>query len=905
LFGQRVRRSSELERILKLPRKQQLPPNLTERLTALLKTPNGEQSLRDVQAESLYAAATSLGLFGSISVGGGKCLGRGTRVLMFNGETKSVEDVVPGDVLMGPDSGPRRVVSTCKGRENLYRVVPVKGDSYVVNESHILSLYRTQLKKGSTLECQKAKIINICVKEYLQLSKSKRANLKGWRTGVDFGGLSVVEPYMLGVWLGDGSTDTPAITTADPEVVQEIRAFASRWGVDVRESTQENNAARTYHFHTRGYIGPVLNRNPITFWLRDIGVMGNKHIPHAVRTSTKEDRLQILAGLLDSDGHLHRSGFDYISKLERLADDVCFLARSLGLAAYKKECTKVCTNNGRAGQYFRVSISGDCSDIPCRVLRKRAEPRRQKKSVLVTGIHLEPLGPGDYFGFELEGADRLFLLADFTVTHNTLISLLIPFVMPNIERALLVMPAALLKKTLKDLARYRQHWRIPANIELVSYESLGRVSFAAFLHTKKPDLIVFDECHKVKNRRAAVTRRIIRYLKDFPHTRVVALSGTVMKRSINDFSHILAWALKTNCPVPTQYLDLEEWSNCLDEKVNELSRHDPGALTVFSNGSDDLEDVRKGVRDWIVNTPGVVATQGAGEDVGASLIIRPVFYDVPKHIDDAFVKLRTKMRTPDDWELKTGPEVWMHARQLALGLFYKWDPRPPDWWRIPRREWAAFVRETLANSRTLDSELEVANACDAGKLPNDYLEAWRAVRDKFVPNVVDEWCDDTALKVCLEWMKEPGIVWVEHTLFGRRLAELSGCKYYGPKGLAPDGEPIEDADPTRAVIASIAANKAGRNLQEKFNRNLLTAPMEGADDLEQLMARTHRPGTTFDEVFVDIICASKEHVNAIRRAEAASVAIRDTTGAEYKILSADLIWPTDEEAALFQGGRWE
>jgi len=75
--------------------------------------------------------------------GSGKCLGRGTPVLMYSGQIKPVEEVVVGDLLMGPDSAARMVLSTCVGTGNLYRIDPVKGDSYVTNGDHILSLKLT------------------------------------------------------------------------------------------------------------------------------------------------------------------------------------------------------------------------------------------------------------------------------------------------------------------------------------------------------------------------------------------------------------------------------------------------------------------------------------------------------------------------------------------------------------------------------------------------------------------------------------------------------------------------------------------------------------------------------------------------------------------------------------------
>lgn len=108
--------------------------------------------------------------------GDGKCLGKGTPVIMYDGSIKNVEDIVNGDKLMGVDSTPRIVSGVITGKDTLYKVNQVKGDSYVVNSEHILSL-----KKTGTNE-----IINIPIKEYLENSKSTMFRLKGWKTGVNF-----------------------------------------------------------------------------------------------------------------------------------------------------------------------------------------------------------------------------------------------------------------------------------------------------------------------------------------------------------------------------------------------------------------------------------------------------------------------------------------------------------------------------------------------------------------------------------------------------------------------------------------------------------------------------------------------------------------------------------------------
>jgi hypothetical protein len=112
--------------------------------------------------------------------------------------------------------------------------------------------------------------------------------------------------------------------------------------------------------------------------------------------------------------------FYLIVKSDDLAEDVVFLARSLGFGATCHKCKKSCpTRTGKfTGIYNRICISGDIERIPVRVPRRKATARKQIKNVLYTGITVEPVPAGEFFGFELDG-DHLFLLGDFTVTHNS------------------------------------------------------------------------------------------------------------------------------------------------------------------------------------------------------------------------------------------------------------------------------------------------------------------------------------------------------------------------------------------------------------------------------------------------------------------------------------------------------
>lgn len=357
--------------------------------------------------------------------GAGKCLAPGTPVMMHDGTVRRVEDVRTGDLVMGPDSLPRRVESITSGSEQMYKVTPIKGDPYTVNESHILSLRLTGNKSatygGDGVRYMPGDIANITVRDYLQSSKTFRHCAKGWRVPVDFSASapSDIPPYILGVWLGDGTEARVAcITNQDPEVIVEWHQWGGDIGATVRVEAQQRTDC-CMHFLT-GNASSWRN-SPAMNALRQVGVHGNRHIPDGYKFTRRADRLQLLAGLLDTDGHLSNGGFDVVFKSQRLAQDTAWLARSLGLAAYVAPCQKKCTNTGTVGDYFRISISGDVSQIPCKVPRRQAPPRRQVKNVLNVGITVEPVGIGTYHGFTLSGPDRLFLLGDFTVTHNTVL----------------------------------------------------------------------------------------------------------------------------------------------------------------------------------------------------------------------------------------------------------------------------------------------------------------------------------------------------------------------------------------------------------------------------------------------------------------------------------------------------
>lgn len=386
------------------------------------------------------------------SVGTGKCHAKDTPILMFDGSVKMVQDIIVGDLLMGDDSTPRKVLSLARGHDELFDVVPNKGDTYRVNSEHILVLKYNSIgithnvkrqpktpfrvdyfdnksvskKAKSFKSIEEAKqfmhqyqhddkrIVEIEVKDFLRLAPSMQKELKGIRTGVEFQDNHVLlDPYFIGLWLGDGSSRDPKFTTADKEILDYITSEVGKFGLQVKHE-------KNYDYRISGNGKP--KNNVVMNALREYDMINNKHIPQSYLVNSREKRLRLLAGLIDTDGYYDKKGhcYEIIQKSDILTSGILYLARSLGFAAYNKRCTKTCVykNIRKEGVYNRMCISGNITEIPVMLPRKKAENRNQLKDVQVTGIKIASIGIGEYYGFTLDGNNR-YLLGDFTITHNT------------------------------------------------------------------------------------------------------------------------------------------------------------------------------------------------------------------------------------------------------------------------------------------------------------------------------------------------------------------------------------------------------------------------------------------------------------------------------------------------------
>jgi hypothetical protein len=313
--------------------------------------------------------------------GYGKCLGKNTPVIMFDGSVKFVQDIQVGDVIMGDNSSPRNVLSTTSGKETMYKIIQSNGDNYVVNESHIMSLFlkRTVIIKKNTIRYfdrskndyvfknfesyeelnvfvstleYASNFIDISIKDYLNLPTRIKRSLRGYKKHVNcwtnrLSPTEDIDPFYLGTWLGLCSKQ-PCLT--------KYQLF---------EMMKDK-----LKLHFTGFSFEIMKMYLNKY---DLNCHTTLFIPEIFKINTIENRLKILNGIFEVDG-LEYEHNRIVRCSKQLKKDILFISNSLGICVFSNE----------------------------------------------SRIKLKKLDDVDtYYGFTIDGNHR-FLLGDFTVTHNTL-----------------------------------------------------------------------------------------------------------------------------------------------------------------------------------------------------------------------------------------------------------------------------------------------------------------------------------------------------------------------------------------------------------------------------------------------------------------------------------------------------
>ena len=377
--------------------------------------------------------------------GTGKCHKKNTPILMFDGTIKKIQDIKKGELIMGDDSKKRKVLSLARGTDKMYDVIPIKGEKYTVNQEHILCLtfsdkpylrdnkYNTVtwFDINNVVKCNKNFKSKKDAQEFLKQKQDEylvhkniieiriKKQLKGYKVSIDFPNKNLkIDPYMIGFWLKNCSQSDPIITTQDSTIVKYFKTNLEQYKCYLQYDNKMS-------YRINGYGSGKKNSNKFLNTLKNLDLINNKHIPLIYKCNSRENRLKLLAGLIDSDGHYDNKNniYEFTQGLEheQIIDDVIYLCRSLGFACYKNKKQTSYTYKGEKiyGEAWRINISGEgIQEIPVLCPRNKATPRKQIKDVLVTGIKVKYINEDNYYGFTLDGNCR-YVMGDFTVTHNT------------------------------------------------------------------------------------------------------------------------------------------------------------------------------------------------------------------------------------------------------------------------------------------------------------------------------------------------------------------------------------------------------------------------------------------------------------------------------------------------------
>ena len=397
-----------------------------------------------------------------------ECFDPETPILLWNGNIVKAQDIIVGDYLIDDNGNSIRVKSTCSGYKTMYDIIPTKKNfmSYTVTDNHILTL---KVKKYKSVRNHRGKkefmwfdkkelkykykdfnneddlqifessidnddIIDITIEKYLSLPKNVQKNLYTFKSdGIHWESKEVaLDPYILGMWLGDGLSSGYGFVTADKELLDKW----IEWGVD-NDATVKKGLKYNYHISSTinntqpGIACNKTEKAPLKKLLAKYNLVKNKHIPLDYLVNDRKTRLAVLAGLIDTDGSVRANGHEIrICQGEpnyQIIYDTEFLARSLGFSCHVNDGVCSYTVNGEKRQkpYKELSITGQYlyeipTVLPRKKLNKFDNPISEKRgsSFLQSSFKLVQKDVQPFVGWQVEGTGR-FLLGDMSVVHNT------------------------------------------------------------------------------------------------------------------------------------------------------------------------------------------------------------------------------------------------------------------------------------------------------------------------------------------------------------------------------------------------------------------------------------------------------------------------------------------------------
>ena len=367
--------------------------------------------------------------------GAGKALENGSIVYTNQGPT-IIEQLKINDKIFGEDGQLYKIIGIYpQGKKKKFIVKFTDGTSISCCDEHLWSFQTRNLRKRNS-KTLLTKTLREIINDYpifIKTEKSEKVNCERRRNifipmtePVQFDKKDFqIPPYSLGSLLGDGSLGgvnrQTTFTNEDKDVVMKLQQELSQLGWTLKQNSEIEYSI--LQNSQKGQIGPL------TFILNELKLSnttsGTKFIPDCYKYSSIEDRLELLKGLIDTDGFCEGSSYDYVSKSKQLVLDVKEVCESLGLTAVYSEKKSVCYNSPigikDCGVVYRLRIKTSKTFPKLHYSLKREQ--QWKPSRVYAHRAIEEIIETDEFVemtcIKIDNPTSLFLTNNFIVTHNT------------------------------------------------------------------------------------------------------------------------------------------------------------------------------------------------------------------------------------------------------------------------------------------------------------------------------------------------------------------------------------------------------------------------------------------------------------------------------------------------------
>ena len=330
---------------------------------------------------------------------------------LANGKFKQLKDIIDGDILVGQNGQPTTVVKAHEIQlpKKAYSIEFSNGEVIRAGGEH---LWTIQNQRGTRKTVDTDYIFNYMskYKERVYIDRVQKP-LSGLDKDLP------LDPYFLGLWLGDGGSWQNVFCSEDEEIIEYVNNWTIEHGGYLEKTKHQNSGkAVTYRIKDTDLTDICIDLGIRKSYSENSGV---KHIPEIYFEASYEQRLELLRGLMDTDGCHHSGGFCIFTQKEgQLCDDVVRLAKSLGW-----DVTVTETNPGKLAKpntkYYNIGISA--LDNPFKLAKKAKKWKRQTRMVnKVRIVSITEIEPIPMRCLTVDAPDGQFCIEyTYTVTHNT------------------------------------------------------------------------------------------------------------------------------------------------------------------------------------------------------------------------------------------------------------------------------------------------------------------------------------------------------------------------------------------------------------------------------------------------------------------------------------------------------